>query len=73
MNKKIDYREPSTEQLKLMQDFSDICSQGIELIMKCEQNITLQHASARMQESMQWFHTYVINGGKINKQLILKN
>ena len=64
---KMKYTDPTPDQLKLMQDYSDICSKGIELIMNCEQNIMLQHASARMQESMNWFHTYVINGGKIAK------
>jgi hypothetical protein len=67
----MNYKEPSKEQLELMQEFSDICSKGIELVMKCEQNIMLQHASARMQESMSWFHTYVINGGKLTKEQAL--
>lgn len=63
----MNYKEPSKEQIELMQDFSDICSEAIDLILKCEENITLQHASARMQESMSWFHSYVINGGKLKK------
>jgi len=66
----MNYKEPDAEQLKLMQDFSDICSKGMEIILQCEPHITLQHASARMQESMSWFHSYVINGGKLNKETI---
>lgn len=62
----MDYREPDQAQLKLMQDYSDLCSNAIDLIMKCEGNIALQHASARMQESMAWFHSYVINGGRLS-------
>lgn len=69
----MDYREPSKEQLKLMQDYSDICSKAMEIIMNCEQHITLQHASARMQESMNWFHSYVINGGTLVKEAGLIN
>ena len=64
----MNYKDPTPEQLKLMQDYSDICSQAIDMIMKCEQNIMLQHASARMQESMSWFHSYVINGGKLESK-----
>lgn len=64
----MNYKEPTEDQLKLMQEFSDICSKAIELIMKCEQNIMLGHASARMQESMSWFHSYVINGGKLAQE-----
>jgi hypothetical protein len=62
----MNYKEPTQEQLKLMQDFSDICAKGMELLMVCEHNVMLQHASARMQESMSWFHSYVINGGKLS-------
>jgi hypothetical protein len=62
------YSEPTQEQLKLMQDYSNVCSEAIEILMKCEQNIMLQHASARMQESMAWFHSYVINGGKLSQE-----
>jgi len=40
----MNYKEPTEEQLKLMQDYSDICSEAIELIMKCDENIMLQHA-----------------------------
>ncbi len=61
----MNYKEPTKEQIKLMQDYSDICSQAIDIIAKCENHITLQHASARLQESMSWFHSYVINGGKL--------
>lgn len=63
----VKYQEPSKEQIELMQQYSDICGEAIDLIMKCEDHITLQHASARMQESMSWFHSYVINGGKLKK------
>jgi hypothetical protein len=66
----MNYTQPNDEQLKLMQDYSNICSQAMELMMKCEQNIMLQHASARMQESMNWFHSYVINGGKMSSDRI---
>jgi hypothetical protein len=66
----MNYKEPDAEQLKLMQDFSDICSSAMDLIMRCDQNIMLQHASARMQESMSWFHSYVINGGKTSKDTV---
>jgi hypothetical protein len=66
----MDYQEPTQEQLKLMQDYSNICSSAIEILMKCEQHLMLQHASARMQESMSWFHSYVINGGKLIKDSI---
>lgn len=64
----MDYKEPTKEQLTLMQDYSAICSQAMEIIMKCDNHITLQHASARMQESMNWFHSYVINGGKLSSE-----
>lgn len=64
----MNYKEPTKEQLKLMQEYSDICGKAIDIIMKCEQHIALQHASARIQESMNWFHTYVINGGKLEKE-----
>jgi hypothetical protein len=66
----MNYKEPTQEQIKLMQEYSDICGAAIELIMKCEQNVMLQHASARMQESMSWFHTYVINGGKLSNESV---
>lgn len=62
----MDYKEPTQEQLKLMKDYSEICSQAMEMILKCEPHLMLQHASARMQESMSWFHSYVINGGKLD-------
>lgn len=63
----MEYKEPTPEQVALMKEYSNICSQAIEMVMKCEQNIMLQHVSARLQESMQWFHTYVANGGKLEK------
>lgn len=66
----MNYTQPDEAQLKLMQDYSNICSQAMELMMKCEQNIMLQHASARMQESMNWFHSYVINGGKVSNESV---
>ena len=65
----MNYKEPDAEQIKLMQEYSDVCSKAIELIMNCENHLMLQHASARMQESMSWFHSYVINGGKVSKQI----
>lgn len=61
----MNYKDPTPDQLKLMQDYSNICAQGLDLIMKCESHINLQHTAARMQESMHWFHTYIINGGKL--------
>lgn len=61
----MNYKEPSQEQLKLMQEYSDICSEAMDIITKCEPHIMLQHASARLQESMGWLHSYVINGGKL--------
>ena len=60
----MNYREPTEEEIELMKSYSNVCSQALEIIMKCEENIMLSHASARLQESMSWFHTYVINGGK---------
>ena len=65
----MNYKEPTEEQLNLMQDYAELCSSAMELIMKCEPDIMLQHASARMQESMSWFHSYVINGGKLAKEI----
>lgn len=64
----MNYKEPSEDQLKLMQNYSDICSSAIDIISKCEPNLMLQHASARIQESMGWFHSYVINGGKVSSE-----
>lgn len=64
----MNYKEPDQNQIDLMKKYSDICAQAIEMIMKCEQNIMLGHASSRMQESMMWFHSYVINGGRIDKE-----
>ncbi len=64
----MNYKEPTKEQLELMQNFSDVCSQAMDIIMKCEQNIMTQHASARIQEGMSWFHSYVINGGKLSSE-----
>ena len=64
----MNYKEPTPEQLKLMQEFSDICSSAMDIIMKCEQQIMLQHAAARIQEGMGWFHGYVINGGKLSAE-----
>jgi len=66
----MNYKDPTPEELKLMQEFSEVCSRGMDLIMKCEQNIMLQHASARLQESMGWFHSYVINGGKLSNESV---
>ena len=64
----MNYKEPNKEQLELMQEYSEICSRAIDIIVKCEDSIMLQHASARIQESMGWFHSYVINGGKLSKE-----
>lgn len=69
----MNYKEPDEAQLKLMQDFSDVIAKAMDIILQCEQHITLQHASARTQEAMQWFHTYVINGGKLSKELAKVN
>ena len=63
----MNYKEPTKEQLELMQEYSNICSQAIELILKCESNPILRDASVRIQESMGHFHNYVINGGKLDK------
>jgi hypothetical protein len=65
MSDEITYREPTQEQLDLMRKFSDICSHGIQLIMQCEANPALMNSSTRIQEAMMWFHSYIINGGKL--------
>lgn len=62
----MNYKEPTQEQLKLMQDYSELCGKAMDIILKCENNPMLQHASTRIQESMMWFHSYVINGGKLS-------
>jgi len=61
----MNYKEPTQDQLELMQRFSNICSEAIDLILKCESNPILRDASVRIQEGMGHFHTYVINGGKL--------
>lgn len=70
MTDKITYKDPTQEQLKLMQDYADICSQAIDIILKCEPNDALKNASARIQESMGWFHSYVINGGALKPDVV---
>jgi hypothetical protein len=62
----MNYKEPTDEQLKLMQDYSDLCGKAMDIILKCENNPMLQNSSSRMQEAMMWFHSYVINGGKLD-------
>lgn len=64
----MDYKKPTEEQLKLMRDYANICTKAIDIIIKCENDIMLQHASARIHESMSWFNSYVINGGKVSKE-----
>ena len=64
------YKDPTPEQLKLMKEYADICSNAIGILLKCEPNIALQHASARMQESMGWFNNYIMNGGKLSDEEI---
>lgn len=67
MSKDIEYKEPSKEQMDMMQEFSSVCRQGIDIIMKCEADNALMNASSRLQEAMMWFNSYIINGGKILK------
>lgn len=69
MTDKITYKEPSQSQLELMQEFADVCSQAIAIIAKCEMNEALRHSSARIQEGMMWFHSYILNGGSIKAEI----
>ncbi len=69
MTDKITYKEPTPEQLKLMQDYADICSQAIAIILKCEMNDALNHSSTRIQEAMMWFHSYILNGGALKPEV----
>jgi hypothetical protein len=64
----MNYKEPTKEQLELMQNYSNICSEAIDLILKCETSPILRDASVRIQESMGHFHNYVINGGKLSQE-----
>jgi len=68
MTDKISFKEPSPEQLQLMQDYADICGAGMEIIMKCEINEDIKNAAVRMKESMYHFHAYVINGGGLKTE-----
>lgn len=62
------HKEPTKEQLKLMEDYTNVCSKVMDIIIKCENKQELLHASVRLQESMSWFHIYVINGGKLAQE-----
>ena len=68
MSKESKYKQPSQEELDLMRRFSEICGKGMEIILACDNNPALINASTRMQESMMWFHSYVVNGGKMSKE-----
>lgn len=67
MNNKIEYAQPTEEQLKLLQGYANICTEAINMLSKCEDSISLQHAAARLQESMGWMNSYVISGGKLKE------
>ena len=34
----MNYKEPTQEQLKLMQDYSELCGKAMDIILKCENN-----------------------------------
>lgn len=63
--KKMNYKKPTDEQLQIMQDYAEICSNALQLILKCESNLAIQNATSRVQESMMWFHSFIINGGRL--------
>lgn len=71
MTNEIGYTEPSKEQLDLMRKFAKVCREAIDIILKCETTAELQqplnNASARIQEGMMWFNSYIANGGKFTK------
>ncbi len=65
MSNKIDYKQPSDEQLKIMQEYANICSEAMAIILKCKSNLAIQNATSRIQESMMWFHSFIVNGGEL--------
>jgi len=67
MTSTVEYKDPSKEQLKIMREFSNICSQAVELTLKCRPDKTLDITSMKIQEAMHWFHSYIINGGGLEK------
>lgn len=70
MTDSVEFREPTAEQKSIMQSFANICSQAINIILACEGSVELQHASARIQESMHWFQSYIVNGGRLKGGMV---
>lgn len=69
MNKSINYKEPSEQQLEAMQEFANICSTLLTILLKWEHNLALQNCTTKVNEAMMWFHAYILNGGALKAEL----
>lgn len=66
----MNYKGPSKDELQAMQEFAETSSKLLEIILKYESNLALQCATVKINEAMMWFHSYVINGGKLSNESV---
>lgn len=63
----IEYKNPTPEQLTAMREYADLCTNALAMINRYQaNNMAAQSAIIRLQESMQWFHSFVLNGAVLN-------
>jgi hypothetical protein len=67
MTEKTNFKEPTPEQIKLMNDYNNLCNEALKFISLCEPNHFLQNVCDKLVESIGWFSHYVANGGDVVK------
>lgn len=55
------YKEPTKEQMAVMQEFAEVCSNLLEIIMRYDSNLSFVQASIKVNEAMHWFHSAILN------------
>ena len=66
-------KQPTPEQMQEMQEYAEICAKAMEFLSKYEMNVASQQASIKIQESMFWAHSFLLNGGAIRVEVIPAN
>jgi hypothetical protein len=60
----MEFRQATTEQLVDIKNFVDSCAASLDLLKLFKLNFELQMAISKIQESMFWFNSYILNCGE---------